>query len=178
VIEYAAICCLHYRAKFEIPKASGRRVVIVAYIGVDYATFLPNPKGIEICLQSYALRERFDRSRPCDWLNVPKDQIRKGDWLLYFNWTKGQARRPGWLYVDRVVPVRKSERGVYDDDFPFQAFQAEEPIRYDAPPFRVGSRFTQGLTKAIKRVGVEKVENSNYATPPRALLDALAQLKV
>jgi phosphatidylserine/phosphatidylglycerophosphate/cardiolipin synthase-like enzyme len=39
---------LRIRKLFEIPKAAGRRVVIVAYIGVDYATFLPNPKGTEI----------------------------------------------------------------------------------------------------------------------------------
>lgn len=36
---------LRIRKLFEIPKASGRRVVIVAYIGVDYATFLPKPKA-------------------------------------------------------------------------------------------------------------------------------------
>jgi hypothetical protein len=39
---------LRVRKLFENPKASGQRVVIVAYIGVDYAKFLPNPKGIEI----------------------------------------------------------------------------------------------------------------------------------
>ena len=59
----------------------------------------------------------------------------------------------------------------------FQAFQAEEPIRYDAPPFKAGHKFAQALTKAIKKVGVKKVLSDN-APPPRALLDALAQLKV
>jgi hypothetical protein len=310
---------LRIRKLFENPKASGRRVVIVAYIGVDYATFLPNPKGTEIvcsptpgatsaeavqkliaagarvwfsdrlhmkvywaqkigCLitsanlsdnalgmnglkemgilvdadmvdierllkeakaypvkkklewlrkegekvklamaktgrrvlydpKGYAdwykdgpkvrktwklawwegdakpaeaarefVRKKFDRSEPWDWLNVDKDQIRKGDWLLCFNRTKGQVRGPSWLYVDSVVPVRKSEPAAYEEDFPFQAFQAEEPIRYDAPPFGVGHKFAQALTKAIKKVGVEKVEKSN--TPPRALLDALAKMKV
>jgi hypothetical protein len=39
---------LRIRKLFENPNASGRRVVIVAYVGVDYAKFLPNPKGIEI----------------------------------------------------------------------------------------------------------------------------------
>jgi hypothetical protein len=58
------------------------------------------------------VRKKFDRSGPWDWLNVDKDhQIRKGDWLLCFNWTKGQVRRPSWLYIDRVVPVRKSGIG-------------------------------------------------------------------
>ncbi len=313
---------LRVRKLFENPKASGRRVVIVAYIGVDYAKFLPNPRGIEIvcsptpgatsaeavqkliaagarvwfsdrlhmkvywaqkigCLitsanlsdnalgmnglkemgilvdaamvdidrllkeakpypakkklewlrkegekvklamakagrrvlydpkgyvdwytdspkvrkawkfvwcegdakPSEAAREfvskNFDRSGPWDWLNVDKHhQVRKGDWLLCITWTKGQARRPSWVYVDRVVPVRKSEQGVYEEDFPFQAFQAEEPIRYDAPPFRLGHKFARALTKAIEKVGVEKMGKSNYATPPRALLDALAQTKI
>jgi hypothetical protein len=282
---------LRIRKLFKIPKAAGRRVVIVAYIGVDYATFLPNPKGIEIvcsptpgatsaeavqklieagarvwfsdrlhmkvyfsqkigCLitsanlsdnalgmnglkemgilvdagmvdidrllkeakpypvkkklewlrregekvklamaktgrrvlydpKGYAdwykdtpdvrkkwkvawweghadpaeaarefVRKKFDRSEPWDWINVDKDhQIRKGDWLLCFNTTKGQVRRPIWLYVDRVVPVRKSEHEAYEEDYPLQAFQAEESIRYDAPPFRVGQKFAQSLTK-------------------------------
>lgn len=125
------------------------------------------------------VRRKFDRSGPWDWLNVDKDQTRKGDWLLCFNWTKGQVRRPSWLYIDRVIPVRKSEHGAHEEDFPFQAFQAEEPIRYDAPPFAVGHKFAQAPTKAIKKVGVNRVvEKSNYAPPPRALLDALAQLKV
>jgi hypothetical protein len=122
--------------------------------------------------------KNFDRSGPWDWLNVDKHQVQKGDWLLTFTWTKGQARRLKWLYVDRVVPVRKLEHGAYEEDFPFQAFQAEEPIRYDAPPFRLGRKFARTLTKAIKKMGVKNAEKSNYATPPRALLDALAQMKV
>jgi hypothetical protein len=309
---------LRIRKLLENPKASGRRVVIVAYIGVDYAKFLPNPRGIEIicsptpgatsaeavqkliaagarvcfsdrlhmkvywaqkigCLITSAnlsdnalginslkemgilvdaavvdidclLREakpypakrklewlrregekvklamaktgrrvlydpkgyadwykdnrvrkpwkvvcwegdvepaeaarefvhkNFDRSGPWDWLNVDKHPVRKGDWLLTFTWAKGQAQSLGWVYVDRVVPVRKLEDGVYEEDFPFQAVQAEEPTRYDAPPFSLGHKFAKALTRAIKKVGVEKVEKSNYATPPRALLDALAQM--
>ena len=67
---------------------------------------------------------------------------------------------------------------MYEEDFPFQAVQAEEPIRYDAPPFNLGNKFAKSLTKAIKKVGIEKVEKSNHATPPRALLDALAQMMV
>jgi hypothetical protein len=122
--------------------------------------------------------KNFDRSGPWDWLNVDKHKVQKGDWLLSFTWTKGQARRLKWLYVDRVVPVRKLEHGAYEEDFPFQAFQAEEPIRYDAPPFRLGRKFARTLTKAIKKMGVKNVEKSNHATPPRALLDALAQMKV
>jgi hypothetical protein len=312
---------LRVRKLFENPKASGRRVVIVAYIGVDYAKFLPNPRGIEIvcsptpgatsaeavqkliaagarvwfsdrlhmkvywaqkigclitsanlsdnalgmnglkemgilvdaamvdidrllkeakpypakkklewlrkegekvklamakagrrvlydpkgyadwytdspkvrkawklvCWEGYAkpaeaarefVSKNFDRSGPWDWFNVDKHQVRKGEWLLGFTWTKGHARRLGWLYVDRVVPVRKLEHGAYEEDFPFQAFQADEPIRYDAPPFGLGHKFARALTKAIKKVGVEKMGKSNYATPPRALLDALAQTKV
>ncbi len=293
------------RKLFQNPKASGRRIVIVAYIGVDYAKFLPNPRGIEIvcsptpgatsaeavqkliaagarvwfsdrlhmkvywaekigCLitsanlsdnalgmnglkemgilvdaamvdidrllkeakpypakkklewlrkegekvklamakagrhvlydpKGYAdwytdspnirkawklvcwegdakpaeaarefVSKNFDRSGPWDWLNVNKHQVRKGDWLLCFTWTKGQ----------------KLEHGAYEEDFPFQAFQAEESTRYDAPPFGLGHKFARALTIAIKKVGVEKMGKSNYATPPRALLDALAQTKI
>ena len=68
--------------------------------------------------------------------------------------------------------------GRIEEDFPFQAFQAEEPIRYDAPPFGLGHKFAQALTKAIKKVGVEKMGRCELCTPPRALLDVLAQLKV
>jgi hypothetical protein len=89
-----------------------------------------------------------------------------------------QARRLSWVYVDRVVSVRKSEQNIYEEEFPFQAVQAEEPIRYDAPPFNLGHKFAKSLTKAIKKVGVVKVEKSNHATPPRALLDALARVMV
>ncbi|WP_028169269.1 hypothetical protein [Bradyrhizobium elkanii] len=120
--------------------------------------------------------KNFDRSGPRDWLNVDKHQVRKGDWLLCFTWTNSQARRLSWLYVDRVVPVQKLEHGAYEQDFPFQAFQAEDPVRYDAPPFHLGRKFAQALTKAIKKVGAAKVDKSNYAIPPRALLDALAQM--
>jgi hypothetical protein len=312
---------LRVRKLFENPKASGRRVVTVAYIGVDYAKFLPNPRGIEIvcsptpgatsaeavqklmeagakvsfsdrlhmkvywaqkigCLITSAnlsqnalgmnglkemgilvdaamvdidrllkeakpypaerklewlrkegekvklamakagrrvlydpkgysdwytdspkvrkswklawwdggvrsaeaarefVHKNFDRSAPWGWINVDKNQVQKGDWLLTFTWTKGQARRLSWVYVDRVVSVRKSEQKIYEEDFPFQAVQAEEPIRYDAPPFSLGHKFEKSLTKAIKRVGVVKVEKSNHATPPRALLDALARMMV
>jgi hypothetical protein len=51
------------------------------------------------------------------------------------------------LYVDRVVPVRKMEHGIYEEDFPFQAFQAEEPVRCDAPPFGLGPKYARALTR-------------------------------
>lgn len=124
------------------------------------------------------VHKNFDRSAPCDWINVDKHQVQKGDWLLTYTWTKGQARKLDWIYVDRVVPVRKSEEDVYEEGFACQAVQAEEPIRYDAPPFNLGNKFAKLLTKAIKKVGVEKVEKSNHAAPPRALLDALARMMV
>jgi hypothetical protein len=312
---------LRIRKLFENPKASGRRVVIVAYIGVDYAKFLPNPKGIQIvcsptpgatsadavqhlmdagakirfsdrlhmkvywaekigCLITSAnlsdnalgmkalkemgilvdagtididrllkeakpyqvkkklewlrkegekvklamakagrrvlydpkgyedwyadnpkirkswkiasweghvksaaaareiTREKFGRPVPWDWISADKGRLRKGDWLLCFRWTKGEVREPSWMYVDHVVQVRKSEQGAYDEGFPLQAFQAEEPLRYDAPPFSIGTKFSQALTKAIRKVGVKKVEKSNYAAPPRMLLRALARQKL
>ncbi|MBR0850269.1 hypothetical protein JQ543_21160 [Bradyrhizobium diazoefficiens] len=108
-------------------------------------------------------------------MNVNKRDVQKGDWLLTFVWTNGQARKLQWLYVDRVLPVKKSEKKVCEEDFPSQAIQAEEPIRYDAPPFSLGNKFANSLTKAIKLVGVKKVEKSNYATPPKVFLDTLAR---
>jgi len=122
------------------------------------------------------VHKNFDRNAPWDWINVHKHQVQKGDWLLTLTWTKGQVRALGWVYVDSVVSVRKSEQEIYEEDFPFQAVQAEEPIRYDAPPFKLGNKFAKSLTKVIKKTGIEKVEKSNYTMPPRALLDALAQM--
>jgi hypothetical protein len=171
------------KVKLAMAKA-GRRVLYDPKEYVDWYTDSPNVRkpwklasweghtASAKAAREFA-REKFNRSNPWDWLNVDKGQIRKGDWLLCFNWTQGQVRKPSWLYVDRVVPVRKSEHGTYDEDFPSQAIQAEEPIRYDAPPFNVGPKFAQALTQAIKKVGVNKVERSNYAAPPRVLLDAL-----
>jgi len=49
VAHYASAALrVRIRKLFENPKASGRRVVIVAYIGDDYEAFLPNQRGIEI----------------------------------------------------------------------------------------------------------------------------------
>jgi len=33
---------------FDAPKQSGRRVALVAYVGQDYAKYLPSPRGIEV----------------------------------------------------------------------------------------------------------------------------------
>jgi hypothetical protein len=120
------------------------------------------------------VKEEFGRSRPYDWRNVSK-QIKKGDWLLCFERTNGEVRRPAWMYVDGVVRVEKSEWRTYQRDFPFQAFQAEEPSKYDAPPFRLGKKFAEALTKSIRKVGVKAVEESNDSTPPDTLLKTLAR---
>ena len=121
-----------------------------------------------------SFREKFNRSGPWDWVSVDnRDQIRKGDWVLRFQWAKGagaetvlavrRSRGPGSGVRAWGVRLRISQK---------QAFQAEEPIRYDAPPFGVGHKFAQALTKAIKKVGVKRW--SNRTLPLRALLDALA----
>ncbi|QQN63667.1 hypothetical protein JIR23_29855 [Bradyrhizobium diazoefficiens] len=175
------------KVKLAMAKA-GRRVLYDPKRYIDWYTDNPkvrrawklawwdgDAKPAEAALQF--VERHFDKSQPWDWLNVDKAHVRKGDWLLCFGSTRGRVQTTSWLYVDGIVPVRKAEQGTYDEEFPFQAFQGEEPICYDAPPFVVGRKFAQALTKAIRMVGAKKVENSNYGTPPRALLNALARMK-
>jgi hypothetical protein len=69
-------------------------------------------------------RTEFGKSEPEDALNVASGTVEKSDWLLCFEIADGKTvRNLTWMFVDFLVPVRRSESGVYEREYPLQAIQ-------------------------------------------------------
>jgi hypothetical protein len=110
---------------------------------------------------------------PEDFLAVTKEQARPHDWFLTFRLAHGTDLV--WMRVDFIIEVSPSDKAAYDEDYPFQAVQAN-PIRaYPPPPFVLDQAFRSAFKKAIKAYGEGRIEILESLRPPKPLLDLIAE---
>jgi hypothetical protein len=81
------------------------------------------------------VKTKYNKPDVSDFINVAEGQTQEGDWLLCFYWSKGKPSRLGWMFVDHVIPVARSDKGVYEKDYPDQAVQVFSSTHYPSPPF-------------------------------------------
>ncbi len=94
-----------------------------------------------------------EKTRVEDWFFCRKDSVKEEDYIL--NVDLGSRRKPivdGWLFVHRVVPVRRRERQ-YDSRWPYQAGQLYPPSACPQPPFHLDGYFRTALRQAYKALG-------------------------
>lgn len=125
--------------------------------------------AIEKSYREYSIR------KPDDWLNVTKNQVKKGDWLLCFEITNHGLRKFKWMCVDFIVPVSSKEKNSYDEDYPFQAVQVQKSRFYTSPPFTITKDFRSAFKKAVQKYGIEKIEKSPSLKPRNTLLNYIAE---
>jgi len=116
------------------------------------------------------------RSEPHDFINVSKGQASAKDWFLNFRITPTGVKSIGWMYVNHVVPIEKSEPA-YGKEYPFQAFQALPLSRCPEPPFQITASFRNSFGKAVEKYGRSKIVDDPDLVPKAALLKYINQFE-
>lgn len=107
---------------------------------------------------------------PSDYLYTKQGQLKVADWVLSFK-APGVASI-GWMHVDFVIPVSRSDKAAFDNDYPFQAVQAN-PSTSCRPPFKLDPAFCNAFKRALKEFGVEELKWCR--PPPKSLLDLITK---
>jgi hypothetical protein len=116
-------------------------------------------------------KREYEVTEPFDFMNVAQKTVSKHDWLLSFEIDGERIRHIKWLFVDFVVPVAASDKGAYEEDFPFQAVQVNGLSKCPVPPFRITPAFRSSFQRAIVDCGMEKIMGRHSLSPPTRLLD-------
>lgn len=117
-------------------------------------------------------KSMYGRSGPADFIGAAKGRIHPGDWLLCFKLPSG--KEAAWMYVDFLVRVPRSDKGAYESDYPYQAVQVHNPIRYPAPPFKLDRRFREALASVAVKYGENAITRIGSLVPPPRLLASIA----
>jgi hypothetical protein len=123
----------------------------------------------KVCVANYNTNE------PKEILNLSKNQASADDWLLTFETTDGKIKKIEWMYIDFISKVDSTDKGAYEEAYPFQAIQVHKLTHYPQPPFHISREFINAFKKAAKKYGVEKIENARDLTPPTKLIDLTIQ---
>jgi hypothetical protein len=121
-------------------------------------------ESVKIATKPYGVTE------PYDFLDNANGQIKPFDWQLTFRLPK--VENVGWLHVDFVVEVPRSDTGAYIKGYTFQVVQVHAPNMY-RPPFKIDRAFVTFLRKAVGNYGVDKLEALDSLAPPNELLDMI-----
>ena len=119
-------------------------------------------------------RREYDRD-PEDWFSVKRNLAAPEDWLLCFELASSGVRNISWMYVDFVVPVRKSERAIYESGWPQHAIQVHGLARYSSPPFQLDASFRAAFRKAVAEYGAARLQERKTMVPPKKVLDLVAE---
>lgn len=101
-------------------------------------------------------RKEMHSDRVDEIVSGRRSQYQKEDWILSVRLTvNGILTTPDWVYVHGVVLVDRRDR-VYDEQWPYQAFQALPPRSCPTPPFRIDAELMRAVRAASKEFGAAK----------------------
>ena len=83
-----------------------------------------------------------------------------------------QLTNLGWLYVDFVTPLDPSYPD-FEEDFPFQAVQANSRSDCPRPPFKLDKGFKIAFKESVAEFGAEKLDRIRSLKPPEGFLDLI-----
>lgn len=115
--------------------------------------------------------KQYGKSEPSIYLDCGKGHLRQGDWVLQFNADTGL--NAGWMYVDFVVKVARTDTKAYNRRFPYQAVQVHSSRRYPDPPFLLDVRSRKAIVKAAKTFGKTRFDSLHSAIIPVRFKTAL-----
>ncbi len=119
-------------------------------------------------------RNEYNKREPEDFISCRKEDFQKNDCVLSVRVTKKDVSAPKWLFIDRVVRVRRTEKKAYFADYPYQAIQVWTTRHYSPPPFVVTPAFRQALGAACLKHGIDQLKNMRSTRPPLGLLRLIA----
>lgn len=91
------------------------------------------------------------------------------DWILSFELTSRRVRKPEWVFADFVVNGSAAKH----DRTPFEAVQVSSSRELPLPPFIIDRRFSQTLSTACDRFGIERLKAAKTVIPPQRWLQLL-----
>jgi hypothetical protein len=119
-------------------------------------------------------KSEFNRKEPSEYMNCAKGQVRPHDWLLCFQLRKHTLTNFYWMYVDELVPVLPTEKGIYEQAYPYQAIQFRTLQLCPTPPFTIDKAFQKAFRTAANRNGYDWMTNRASLAPPKQLLREVA----
>lgn len=136
--------------------------------------YVEEGEGITSLATKKILKAQYAISDFETFIGCPSNTYQENDWVLNFNLKKEIPTNIGWLYVDFVAKIQKSDK-VYDPKYSCQAVQVWSINRYPAPPFKIDARFKRALTIALQKFGVEKFKNTDPYKPSKILIELISK---
>jgi len=119
--------------------------------------------------------ELYGVSSPDDFIGCRAGQYSADDWILTFRSSGRSVSDIHWMYVTFIVRVPRSERGIYDPTYPYQAVQVHPLRHYPRPPFAITPAFKKAFDQALREFGLKKVVDQDITKPPIRLLTAIQE---
>ncbi len=119
------------------------------------------------------LIEHYGIHEPYDVLSCSKNGFIPGDWALTFDLSDRGAKTIGWMYIDFVSRIIKSDKSAYSNDWPYQAAQVFRLNRYPQPPFKTDAQFKKAFAKAVRIFGPDMIRSLVSSRPPKKLIELI-----
>ena len=121
-------------------------------------------------------KTEYGVARPVDYITFARGTVKQHDWLLCFAIDDEQLRDFGWLFVDFVVPVSRSDKRAYEKDYPYQAVQVHALSKCPSPPFKITQPFRTAFRRAVRAWGVKRLYERHSLLPTDSLLRETSRL--
>jgi hypothetical protein len=127
---------------------------------------------VELSSNARAISEsEYGVQEPENWLSCRSGDYKKNDWILTFKLKKSPTEL-GWMFVNYVAKVPRSDKKAYSRECPCQAVQVWKKRIYPAPPFSERSkRFQRAFSKGVFEFGLSRIKELKSCKPPKPLVD-------
>lgn len=117
-------------------------------------------------------KNEYGVAEPRNFLGSRPKDFQEGDWALCFR-LGTRVSQFGWMRIDFVVPVSKSDKKAYDPDYSCQAVQVWPLKVYLSPPFHIDERFRNAFRKAVDDYGASLIMRLRSLKPSARLVDLI-----
>ncbi len=120
-----------------------------------------------------ASKDEYGVSKPFTFQYARRSEYAQGDWLLRFMLKDKSASGFDWMFTDFTVPVSRSDKKVYNSDYPHQAIQVWSRSRYPPPPFQLDKKFRNAFSNAAREFGAQRLRDLKTSNLPLRLIDLI-----
>jgi hypothetical protein len=126
--------------------------------------------------QSRAIRDlveaQYQIPTSHDFLQVEKNQVQKGKWVLVFKLDDQTAGQLRWMFVDHVVRVSPKDK-VYNRPYPYEAVQVWAARHYPPAPFLIDAKFRAAFKSVVRKITPEGIMNLRSMLPAKRMIDEI-----
>jgi hypothetical protein len=119
------------------------------------------------------VKAQYQERRAHSWLQVGRNSVRPGQWMLTFKLDEHRASKINWLFVDHVVRVARADKRAYSSDYPWEAVQVWPHSRYPLPPFSIDETFRRAFRSAVRECEAVGLTTERSVRPSKGFLKML-----